>query len=112
MSAALRGLPSVDALLQAAGPLLARDPRAVVPDALRDALDDARSGVAAGATLPKPAALLGCAGERLAAIAAPSLRAVVNATGVVLHTNLGRAALADAAVAAIAHAATEPCNLE
>ena len=112
MSAALRGLPSVDALLREAAPLLERYPRALVTDALRDALADARAGLAAGGAAPASAAVLACAGERLAAIAAPSLRRVVNATGVMLHTNLGRAALAEAAVAAIAMAAAEPCNLE
>ena len=42
----------------------------------------------------------------------PSLRPVYNATGVVLHTNLGRAPLADAAVSAIQETAGGYCNLE
>src|SRR5262245_25389831 len=111
-AAPLRGLPSVDALLRAAGSLLERYPRVLVTEALRDALDDARTSLTAGGAVPAPAALLARAGERLAAIAAPSLRRVVNATGVVLHTTLGLAALADSALAAIAAAAAEPCNLE
>lgn len=49
---------------------------------------------------------------RLAAGAAPSLRAVINATGVVIHTNLGRAPLADAAAARVAALSTGYTNLE
>jgi L-seryl-tRNA(Ser) seleniumtransferase len=48
----------------------------------------------------------------LAALAAPSLRPVINATGVIVHTNLGRAPLAAAARAAVARAATGYSNLE
>src|SRR5262249_28868093 len=60
----------------------------------------------------RAAALVAGAAARLAALAAPSLRPLVNATGVVLHTNLGRAGLADAAVAALDAVAAQPCSLE
>ncbi|MBX3024855.1 L-seryl-tRNA(Sec) selenium transferase [bacterium] len=112
---ALRSLPGVDQLLRSrdAGALLARYPRPLVADALRDALAAARRDLGdAGAPAPAAAALLADAAARLAALAAPSLRPAINATGVVLHTNLGRAPLADAAVAALTAVATRPCTLE
>ncbi|MGD9762194.1 MAG: L-seryl-tRNA(Sec) selenium transferase [Candidatus Binatia bacterium] len=112
---ALRSLPSVDALLRhtEAAALLAHYPRPVVTDALRGALDAARDAIEVGA-VPAPTAesLIAHATRTLAALAAPSLRPVINATGVVLHTNLGRAPLARAAVAALAAVAAQPCNLE
>lgn len=112
---ALRSLPGVDQLLRsdAAGPLLARYPRPLVADAVRATLDAARQRLrSAGAPAPDATALLAEAAARLAAVAAPSLRPVVNASGVVLHTNLGRAPLADAAVDALTAVAARPCTLE
>src|SRR5690242_4702715 len=93
---ALRSLPGVDQLLRSAdaGALLARYPRALVADAVRAALDAARGALRDGGDAPGADALVADAATRLAALAAPSLRPVVNATGVVLHTNLGRAPLA------------------
>jgi L-seryl-tRNA(Ser) seleniumtransferase len=112
--AALRALPSVDALLRDAGAaaLLARYPRGLVTEALRGALAEARAGLADDGATPDAATLLAGAAARLTATAAASLRPLVNASGVVLHTNLGRAALADAAVAALTAVAAQPCNLE
>ena len=112
---ALRSLPGVDQLLRsaAAGVLLSRYPRALVADAVRAALDAARQTLRDhGGEAPAGEALLTAAAARLAALAAPSLRPVVNATGVVLHTNLGRAPLAAAAVEALSAVATQPCTLE
>ena len=110
----MRALPSVDALLRdaRAEPLVQRYARAAVTQALRGALDEARTALAEGAAAPDAAALIERARRGLARLLAPSLRPVVNASGVVLHTNLGRAALADAAVAALTAAAAQPCNLE
>ncbi len=83
-------LPSVDELVSQAGggvphELAVRECRAV--------LEDLRAMIRTGAkTLPDPLTLLQ---ERLRALAQPSLRRVINAAGVVLHTNLGRAPLAE-----------------
>jgi len=98
-----RRLPSVDAVLRSAevAPLAAAHPRALVADRVRDALARRR---AAGEG-PE-----GIAGEVAAALR-PSLRRVVNATGVALSTNLGRAPLAEEAIAA-AVAAAGYCTLE
>ncbi len=104
----LRRLPSVERLAsQLSG---AAHPLAVA--AARAAIDSAREAVLAGAPAPSPEQLEGSAGEHLARLARPSLRRVVNATGVVLHTNLGRAPLAPAAVARVAEVAAGYSNLE
>jgi len=98
-----RQLPSVDSLL--AGPgiaaLLATHPRALVVKAARAAVDQARVN---GGTAPAEGwdEAVSAAVRRLAV---PSLAPVINATGVVLHTNLGRAPLAPAAIAAITRVA-------
>ncbi|HEY4132958.1 MAG TPA: L-seryl-tRNA(Sec) selenium transferase [Gemmatimonadaceae bacterium] len=108
---ARRALPSVTALLEseAVQSLLVHTPRVVVVDAIRRTLDTLRAQPAAPVT----------AGELIEAIRAtvarttqPSLRRVINGTGVVLHTNLGRAPLARAALDAIADVAAGFSNLE
>jgi L-seryl-tRNA(Ser) seleniumtransferase len=96
---ARRRLPSVDAVVRAAGDVDL--PRDRFVRAVRDVLAEAR---AAGATLDESAAA-DAARRRLIDRDRRSLRRVVNATGVVLQTNLGRAPLAPAALAAIADAA-------
>ena len=112
--AAWRALPSVDALLrdERLNALLERYSRALVTDALRAALDDARATLGAGGAAPSVEALVARATARLASTATASLRPVVNASGVVLHTNLGRAELAEAAVAALGAVAARGCSLE
>jgi L-seryl-tRNA(Ser) seleniumtransferase len=104
-----RALPSVDRLLrdpEVAG-LLEQLPRGVVLEAVRESLAAARTR-RAGAPESWGAEIR----ERLAARSRPSLRPVCNATGVVLHTNLGRAPLAPSAIAAVAAVAAGYSNLE
>ena len=108
----LRGLPAVDAVLRdpAGSALAGRHGRVAATAAVRSALEDLRRRISAG---EKPAV----SEENVAALAAQSLsnrglRPVVNATGVVLHTNLGRSVLSEGAVAAVAEAATRYSNLE
>ncbi|HWE81695.1 MAG TPA: L-seryl-tRNA(Sec) selenium transferase [Gaiellaceae bacterium] len=95
-----RDLPSVDLLLRS--PELAQLPRAKALAAARNALAEARAEIASG---HDP----GDIADRALALAvrqeAPRLRRVINATGVILHTNLGRAPLPDAAVERIRAAA-------
>ena len=69
--------------------------RAAVVDALRAEAAALRARVAAGTDVPRDpaAAIEDAVPARLAATHAPSLRAVINATGVIVHTNLGRAPL-------------------
>ena len=105
-----RRLPSVDALLvhpEIAG-LVGPHPRNLVVRAVRDALDQARG---AGGAEPSEGWAAAVAG-RLARAAAPSFVPVINATGVVLHTNLGRATLAGPAIEAMCRAAEGYSTLE
>ena len=117
MTDARRAIPGVDALLESSAfaALLERYPRHRVVGATRAALDDVRSSVAEGADpsdLAEPGPYASDVAERLARAEVPSLRRVINATGVVLHTNLGRAPLAPAAIEAMRLAAAGYTNLE
>ncbi len=101
----LRRLPSVDALLRSGGgmALAERYGRALATEGLRSALDDARARLRAGDdALASSAALLDTAAAALHAEVRGTLTPVINATGVIIHTNLGRAPLSDDAIAAVA----------
>ncbi len=118
-AAALRMLPSVDECLRAAESdgALGAIGRGWRVELLRGALAQVRTRLAAGACEPAESreqfAALVIAQARAALTSdEPRLRAVVNGTGVVLHTNLGRALLAESAIDAIATAARAPVNLE
>ncbi|MGE5175701.1 MAG: L-seryl-tRNA(Sec) selenium transferase [Hyphomicrobiales bacterium] len=114
-AAALRALPSVEALLgtPALRALAARAPRPIVVASVRAVLADARARIRRdGAPAPDPASLARAAALRAEAALRPSLLPVINATGVVLHTNLGRAPLAEEAVEAVVEAARGYTNLE
>ncbi len=95
----LRQLPSVDRLLnhQAALDLIDSYGRDTVKDAMRVALDAARQWIRQGGTAPQPDELLTAAASLLRVRQTPTLRPVINATGVILHTNLGRAPLSESA---------------
>lgn len=112
MPDARRALPAVGTLLElpAIAALLARAPRALVTDAVRRTIDRARRDPAHAPT--DDAAWTLAVQAELARLEQPSLRSLFNATGVVLHTNLGRAPLARAAVEAIARTASTGSNLE
>lgn len=116
MTSPLRRLPSVDRLLQHdhTGTLIETFGREAVLDALHAVLDETRAALRQddSAALPDTATLVQQAGNRLAAQFRVSLRPVINATGVILHTNLGRAPLAKAAAAAAAQVGAGYSNLE
>lgn len=96
MGVTLRDLPSVDDVLQRLGPAVARFPHALVVAEVRKALDAARETLKAGTIQQTPIqqSIEQAVHVALSAWTIPSLRHVINATGVVLHTNLGRAPLA------------------
>ena len=111
---ALRDLPAVHTLLGSpdlAGGL-SRHGRAAVVGAIRQVLDATRQRLRRGETVDARVEAL--AGEVLAALRRerPALRPVINATGVLLHTGLGRSPLAPEAIEAVAAAAKGYCSLE
>jgi len=115
-SQSLRSLPSVEKLLGHA--LLAealRDlPRSVVTDAVRDTLAEARVAIKAakdGEALDTET-LARAAAQRARLAGSPALRRVLNATGIVLHTNLGRAPLSEQARRIVADVAAGYSSLE
>jgi len=103
----LRDLPSVDELLR--DERLAGEPHELAVVATRAVLDRAREEIQAGAA---PGALVDAVLAQLAGTRAPSLRRVLNATGVLVHTNLGRAPLAEAALARVLEVGRGYSNLE
>ena len=116
LQAQLRRLPSVDRLLTSPGvrPLLATYGHTLVARHCRSLLETLRTTIRA-AEPPSDLSethLLAELEARLVVDAEPALRRVVNATGTILHTNLGRAVLPESVVAAIALAAANPVNLE
>jgi L-seryl-tRNA(Ser) seleniumtransferase len=110
MSDPRRHLPGVDALLAEpdVAALLTAHPRGLVVRAVRDTIEHARAN--GGSTPPEGWGT--AVGARVERLAAPSLLPVINATGVVLHTNLGRAPLARAARDAMTRIAAGYSNVE
>ena len=107
MAQSLRNLPSVDRLL--ADPRLAAEPRPLALVAARAALERARTAIRAGVDPGDPVEL---ALSELESTRRPSLRRVLNATGVLVHTNLGRAPLAEAALDRVLEVGGGYSNLE
>ncbi|OYZ45328.1 MAG: L-seryl-tRNA(Sec) selenium transferase [Novosphingobium sp. 16-62-11] len=115
LAGALRALPSVDGVLKCAPAAIGLDRHGREPftAAVRAALEAARAAIRAGMAGPADAeAIAAAALSRLEAEAQPSLRPVFNLTGTVLHTNLGRAILAEEAVEAALIAMRQPVALE
>ena len=113
--ALLRSLPSVETLVQAQSlaPLLTRYARGYVTGLVRHVIDALRQDIVSGArTGPVGEADVVRGVETALAADVSPLRTVVNATGTVLHTNLGRALLADAALDAVVRAGRTPVALE
>jgi L-seryl-tRNA(Ser) seleniumtransferase len=110
----LRDLPSVEQLLQGATRLIDGYGRPLTLDALRLTLDEIRARFRSRpeAGLPSRDAIVAQAESHLAAWTAPTLLPVINATGVILHTNLGRAPLSKATIAAMDEAAANYSTLE
>lgn len=114
IASALRALPRVDDVLanEAVAVLLASMPRSAAVAAVRACLDEERARIRAGIP-PRPrGALVATCADRIALASLPHLRCVVNATGVVIHTNLGRAPLSQKVAAHVADVACHYSTLE
>lgn len=112
----LRGIPKVDELMQQEAILALREelPTAAVRAAVRSELEALRQAILAGEiqALPDTEALCAAVCRRAREDALPSLRPVINGTGVVLHTNLGRACLSQRAADAVTAVARGYSTLE
>lgn len=112
----LSSLPSVDKLLlsEPARAWISQYGREELVRTIRLVLNDLRHQASThhDAVLPDPQGVLSLVDQRLQRRAEPNLRRVINLTGTVLHTNLGRAVMPDEVIAAMASAAAEPCALE
>jgi L-seryl-tRNA(Ser) seleniumtransferase len=113
-AAEARKLPRADRLLQAAerAGLVGRLGHEPVMEAVRTELEARRAAVLAGGSCPPPEEIEAALLARLTAGARGALRRAINATGVVIHTNLGRAPLSAATAAAMAAAAEGYSTLE
>jgi L-seryl-tRNA(Ser) seleniumtransferase len=87
----LRDLPAVHEVLHELAPLLAQYPRSLIITEIRRALDATRTAILSG--IDAESQIAASVRAALEMLERPSLRPVINATGVVLHTNLGRAPL-------------------
>jgi L-seryl-tRNA(Ser) seleniumtransferase len=115
----LRQIPAVDRLLEAAGNrgFAAGVPQAVLVRSIRTLAEDLRAAILAGGSNMDAAALseeqlLAALGPRVQKAMAPRLQRTINATGVVIHTNLGRSLLAGAAIENLAGISSRYSNLE
>lgn len=110
----LRDLPSVDQLLQQATRLIEAYGRPLTLDALRLSLDEVRARFKSrpDTSLPPVEGILTRAEFHLVTWTSSTLTPVINATGVILHTNLGRAPLSNATIAAMQTAAEGYSTLE
>jgi len=115
VNALLRQLPAVDVLLRHPDchALIAAYGREMVVETLRDTIDSTRQNILAGQSPAiEDESLLALATTQLEAHFTPTLRPVINATGVIIHTNLGRAPLSDDAQAAMVAVAGQYNTLE
>ncbi len=110
----LRDLPSVDRLmkLEAVEGLVAAFGRSLTVEAVRESLEAARAAVRGGQVVPPAIELVSQTRARLETWLAPTLRPLINATGVIIHTNLGRAPLSQAARRAMEDVAAGYSSLE
>jgi L-seryl-tRNA(Ser) seleniumtransferase len=111
---ALRSLPSVDHLLHSeyASRLILEHGRPLTVQAIRTILDEARESIRHGQAPPAEETLYKEIRGRLESWITPTLRSVINATGVIVHTNLGRAPLSKQAQSALLDAAAGYNTLE
>ena len=109
-----RQLPSVDKILsnQRIKQFEKTYPHILVLNLVRQQLEQERLSIATGNPCPSIDEIVASVSSQIRALENPSLRPVINATGVLLHTNIGRAPLSEEPIAAMNAAAKSYCNLE
>ncbi len=109
-----RQIPAVDALLHTpqAADLIAMFGRALVLEGIRVVLAELRAQVQDSITVPDAVEIMHLVSDKVTDWTRPSLVPVINATGVILHTNLGRAPLSQAALQAVAQVSAAYSTLE
>lgn len=107
-----RSLPSVDLVASRVLGMHPDAPRSVIVDLARESLERVREAFARGSAAIDLEAIVSDVDSRLRSWLTPSLQPVINATGVILHTNLGRAPVSDAAATAMASLASSYSNVE
>jgi len=114
MTIALRRLPSVDRLLQAEQiqGLIVEYGRDATVNTVRTVLDETRQAILAGADAPTISELVEVLQTRFRLLQMRQLQPVINATGVIIHTNLGRAPLSQATMEVMTAVAGNYSNLE
>src|SRR4051812_49366055 len=110
MSTSLRGIPSVDRVLRELNDVAL--PRAVLTDLVRQELDELRKKLVHEQSAPQDGEAIARIRDIARAIERARLRPVINATGVIIHTNFGRSPLAESAVQAVIDVVRGYCNLE
>ena len=110
----LRELPSVDRLLSSAEAQswIEIYGRSLAVGAIREVLEQVRTRYSQEGEIPGPEALLGEVERRLSSWTAPTLQPVINASGVIIHTNLGRAPLSPSAAQSVQDVALGYSTLE
>jgi len=114
MDSKFRNLPGVDKIIsnQRLKQLEEAYPHSLLVDLVRQQLERERLAIAAGNPCPSINEIVSSVAARISTLENPSLRPVINASGVLLHTNIGRAPLSKESTAAMQTAAESYCNLE
>ncbi len=114
MASEFRHLPGVDKILSDSriASIAAQLPHAVLVDIARDILEQTRAMIAAGKSSPSLDQMVSDIAVRANGLLQPSLFRIINASGVLLHTNLGRAPVSNQAAIEMEHISQGYCNLE
>ncbi len=109
-----RSLPAVDKILsdRRMQRIVHTYPHHLVVNLVREVIEEGRNAISEGKASPIPEEIIKSVVSRIKEITSLKLRYVINASGVILHTNLGRAPLSREAADAMAHIASTYCNLE
>jgi L-seryl-tRNA(Ser) seleniumtransferase len=110
----LRRLPSVDKVIsdERTKSLLDKYPRDLLVDLVRQRLEQDRLSISNGGTCPAFDEIVEAVASRIETLTSPSMKYLINASGVILHTNLGRAPLSKEAIAAMEMVSGGYSNLE